>query len=167
MVLVVVVVFPHWTFFTFRGYFFLPPALHSDFPGSWRPPPALSHTLATFGCFNFCQAFPSQFYCERYGFEWAFFTHRRFLPYAPSLTFLKQFVTQMQAGTPHPGSSTVPARTELSLPADAWTWISHIVVTRPLIYQLRHWATKYGVKVELLNIFRLFKVISKDTLNKA
>ena len=38
----------------------------------------------------FCQAFPSQLYRERYGFEWAFFTHRRFLPYAPSPTFLTQ-----------------------------------------------------------------------------
>ena len=27
-------------------------------------------------------------YRERYGFEWAFFTHRRFLPYAPSPTLL-------------------------------------------------------------------------------
>ena len=26
-------------------------------------------------------------YHERYGFEWAFFTHRRFLPYAPSWHF--------------------------------------------------------------------------------
>ena len=26
-------------------------------------------------------------YHERYGFEWAFFTHRRFLPYAPSRHF--------------------------------------------------------------------------------
>ena len=42
----------------------------------------------------FCQAFLSQFYRERYGFEWAFFTRRRFLPYAPSPTFLVRFVTQ-------------------------------------------------------------------------
>ena len=39
---------------------------------------------------------PLSSYLERYGFEWAFFTHRRFLPYAPSqhfwhiLTFLAQ-----------------------------------------------------------------------------
>ena len=37
------------------------------------------------------------------------------LPYTPS------FVTQMRAGTPLPGSSSVSARKELSLPADAWT----------------------------------------------
>ena len=43
--------------FTFPGYFSLPPALHPGFSGSWRPPPALSSTLATFGCFTFWQAF--------------------------------------------------------------------------------------------------------------
>ena len=36
--------------FTFPGYFSLPPVLHSGFSGPWRPPPALSSTLATFGC---------------------------------------------------------------------------------------------------------------------
>ena len=100
----------------------------------------------------------------------AFFTSRRFLPYAPSPTFLAHFVTQMRAGTPHPGSSSVLALTELSLPADAWIWTTHIVVTRLLIYQLRQWATKYRVKIKLLNMFCLFKVIWKDyksTLNKA
>ena len=30
---------------------------------------------------------PLSSYRERYGFEWAFFTHRRFLPYAPSRHF--------------------------------------------------------------------------------
>ena len=30
---------------------------------------------------------PLSFCREHYGFEWAFFTHRRFLPYAPSPTF--------------------------------------------------------------------------------
>ena len=34
----------------------------------------------------------SQFYRERYGFEWAFFTHRRFLPFALSPTFLPAFI---------------------------------------------------------------------------
>ena len=29
-------------------------------------------------------------YCERYGFEWTFFTHRHFLPYAPLPKFLTQ-----------------------------------------------------------------------------
>ena len=65
-----------------------------------------------------------------------FFSHTRFLPYTPS------FVTQVRAGTPHPGSSSVPALTELSLPADAWAWTVYVWITRPLIYQLRQWATK-------------------------
>ena len=39
----------------------------------------------------FFQAFPSHFYRDRYGFEWAFFTQRRFLPYALSPTFLARF----------------------------------------------------------------------------
>ena len=44
-----------------------------------------------FRLFYFCQAFPSQFYRERYGSEWGIFTRRRFLPYAPSATFLARF----------------------------------------------------------------------------
>ena len=102
-------------------------------------------------------------------FGWPFFTHGRFLLCAPSPHFWHVFVTQMRTGTHHPGSSSVPALRELSLPADTWTWTTHIVVTRPLIYQLRQWATKYKVKVELLNMFCLFKVVWKDykhTFNK-
>ena len=84
-------------------------------------------------------------------------------------TFLTHFMTQIRAGTPHPGSSFVLALTELSLPAGTWTWITHIVFTRLLIYQLRQCVTNYRVKIKLLNMFRLFKVIWKDyqnTLNK-
>ena len=66
--------------FTFPGYFSMPPALHPGFSGPWRPPSALSSTLATFDCITF----PSHFYRECHGFEWAFFIHRSFLPYAPS-----------------------------------------------------------------------------------
>ena len=33
---------------------------------------------------------PLPSYRERYGFEWALFTHRRFLPYTPSPTFFTQ-----------------------------------------------------------------------------
>ena len=88
---------------------------------------------------------------------WAgFFNRRRFLPYTPSL------VTQMRAETPHPGSFSVPAPTELSLPADAWPWTTDFWIIRPLVYQLRLWATNYEVKFELVNMFRLLKVIWKD-----
>ena len=67
----------------------------------------------------FFRAFPSDFYRERNGFERAFFTHRRFyLALLPHI--LARFVTQIQAGTPHPGSSSVPALAELSLSANTW-----------------------------------------------
>ena len=82
--------------------------------------------------------------------------------------FLTHFVTQMRAGTPHPGSSSVPALAQLSLPADAWTWATHIVVTRPLIYQLRQWATKYRVKktTEYVSPVQSMWKDYKNTLNK-
>ena len=91
-VFVMLVVVPHsllflWCcllfIFTFLDYFSMPPALHTGFSGTWRFLPALSSTLATFDCLTF----PSHFYRERYGFEWAFFTHRRFFSYAPSPHF--------------------------------------------------------------------------------
>ena len=68
-------------FILFPGYFTMSPALHPSFSGLSRPPPALSSTPTTFDCLFFF------IYRERYGFEWAFFTHRRFLPYAPSRHF--------------------------------------------------------------------------------
>ena len=37
------------------------------------------------------QTSPPDIFEIRYGFEWAFFTRRRFSPYAPSLTFLARF----------------------------------------------------------------------------
>ena len=40
-------------FISFPGCFAMSPALHPGFSGPWRPPPALSSTLATFGCFTF------------------------------------------------------------------------------------------------------------------
>ena len=62
---------------------------------------------------HFC-AFSSHLYRECYAFNRAFFTHKRCLPYTPS------FLTQIRAGAPHPGSSSVPALTKSSLSADAW-----------------------------------------------
>ena len=47
--------------FTFLGYFSLPPTLHRGFSGPWRPPPALSSTLATFSCFTFARLFRHSF----------------------------------------------------------------------------------------------------------
>ena len=57
------------------------PALHPGFSDQWRSPPALSSAPTTFDCLFFF------IYHERYGFEWAFFTHRCFLPYTPSWHF--------------------------------------------------------------------------------
>ena len=69
---------------SFPGYFAMPLALHLGFLGRWMLPPALSPTLATFDYFCFF------IYHERYGFGPAFFTHRRFLPLAPSPKCLAQ-----------------------------------------------------------------------------
>ena len=71
-------------FIAFLGYFSMSTALHPGFSGLRRSPPALSSTLTTFDCLRFC------IYCERYGFERVFFTHRCFLPYAPSPAFFTQ-----------------------------------------------------------------------------
>ena len=68
-------------FIWFPGYFVMSPALHPGFSDPWRSPPTLSSTPTTFYCLLFF------IYCERYGFEWAFFTHRHFLPFAPSQHF--------------------------------------------------------------------------------
>ena len=51
-----------------------------------------------FATFSF-STIPLSFYRERYGFEWAFFTHRCFLPYAPSLAFIKTDVYQDLPGS--------------------------------------------------------------------
>ena len=80
--------------------------------------------------FELFSAFTSQFYRERYSCEQAFFTLHSFP------RFWHVFVTQMQAGTPHPGSSSVPALTGLSLLTHAWSWTTHIVDKRPLVYPL-------------------------------
>ena len=156
VMLVVVVVFTSLEVFTFPGYFSLPPALHPGFSGLWRPPPALSSNLATFGSFTFARLFHHSLTAS------ATVLSGRFLPtgfFYPALlpTLLSHVsVTQMWAGTPHPGSSSVPALTELSLPADAWLWTTHIVTARPLVYQLRQWATMYRVKSKLLNMLICF-----------
>ena len=79
--------FPNWRFLRFRATF---PCHRHSTPASqahkglhrlWALPWLLSVA------FLFARLFPTQLYRERYGFEWAFFTHRRFLPYAPSQHF--------------------------------------------------------------------------------
>ena len=56
VVVVVVVVFLTGGFYI-SGLLSLQPALHPGFSGLWRPPPALSSTLATFGCFTLARLF--------------------------------------------------------------------------------------------------------------
>ena len=73
--------FRYFIFIWFSGCFTMSLALHPDFGGPWRPPLALSSTPTTFDCLFFL------IYRKRYGFEWECFTHRRFLPYAPSQHF--------------------------------------------------------------------------------
>ena len=71
--------------FMFPGYVSLPLALHPSFSGPWRPPPALSSTLDTFGCFTFVRLFRHSLkpYRKCYGFKRVFFTHRYFLSSTP------------------------------------------------------------------------------------
>ena len=66
--------------FMFSGYFSMPTTLHPGFSGPWRPPLALSCTMAIFDCFTF----PSHFHSKRYGFERTLFTH---IPYPLSPQF--------------------------------------------------------------------------------
>ena len=80
-VMLVVISFCCCSSFRFPGYFTMSPALHPSYSGPWRPPPALSSTPTTFDCLFFF------IYREHYGFEWAFFTHSRFLPYPASWHF--------------------------------------------------------------------------------
>ena len=68
-------------FIWFPGYFTMSLALHPGFSGPRRPPQTLSSIPTTFDCLFFFN------YHEHYGFERAFFTHRRFLPFAPSQHF--------------------------------------------------------------------------------
>ena len=68
-------------FIWFPGYFTMSPALHPSFSDLWRPRPAVSSTSTTFDRLFFF------IYLERYGFEWAFSSHRHFLPYASSRHF--------------------------------------------------------------------------------
>ena len=108
-------------------------------------------TMATFGCFSIT------FLPRALRFWAGIFYPQAFLPCTPSPHCLAHFVTQMRAGIPHSGSSSVPVLTELSFPADAWS--------KPLVYQLRQWPTKYRVKIKLLNLFSLFRFMWKDYKN--
>ena len=146
--------------FTLSGYFSMPPALHPAFSGRWRPPPARSSTLAIFGCFTFARLFRHSSTANATILSGHFLpTGAFYLVLLPHI--LTRFVTHMPAGTLHSGSSSVSALTELSLPADPWTWTTHILVTRPLIYKFRQWATKYRVNLNYWICFGCSKSYGK------
>ena len=153
------------------------PTLRSGFSGPCRPPPALNSILATFDCFTF----PSHFYREHYGFEWVFFTHRRFLPYGPSLYschnlllsrllwkpavlpwHLQGFMLILETG---PGHLLIcfTANHNLEIPNNTYlnrtNYYHELLVVKNLVI----------CSLLVSNSFRLFKVICKDyknTLNR-
>ena len=108
----------------------------------------------------FCQTFQLQLATSAMLLSGRFYQQALFyLPLLPH--FLARFVTQMWAGIPHPESSSVPILTKLSFPADAWSWTTHVVDRRPLVYQLRQWATKYKF-TKLLNMCQATYACSKS-----
>ena len=121
--------------FTFPGYFTLPPALHPGLWCPWRPPPARSSTLATFSCFILpgfsVTVLPRalRFWVGIF-YQQAFFILRSLTDIFGTLLWLRCVQEQPIQHPP----LCLPF-TELSLPADTWSWTTHTVVTRPLIYQ--------------------------------
>ena len=82
LMLVIVVVLPHWKFLRARATF--PCYQHSTLVSQAREGLHSSELYpGYFRLLYFCQAFPSQLYRERYGFEWVLFTYSRFLPCTP------------------------------------------------------------------------------------
>ena len=155
VMLVAVVVLPHWRFFFFHCFstsfsFFreLSPGFYTHFILSAQ---LIAEWFATLS-FNLSGLFRHSLTAS------ATVMSGRFLPTvvfyrALLLHLLARFVTQMRAGAPQPILSLVLALTELTFLADAWSSTTHTVGTRPLVYQLRQWASKYKV-IKLLNMFQ-------------
>ena len=130
--------FPQWRFLCFRAIFSLPPTLHPGFSGPWRPPPSLSSNLATFVCLTFARLFCHSFTAS------ATVLSRHFLVTGVHLFTLRSFTDIF--GTifdPDAGRNT-PSRIllcscPLRVVPSGWRMglNTHIVVTRPWIYQLR------------------------------
>ena len=95
-------------FHSFSGYFIMSPALHPGFLGLWRPSPALSSTPTTFDClFSFI-------YCERYGFEWAFFTLHSFPTFLAQPAFIKASLGAGSYSLKNAGLHADPQNTDLA-----------------------------------------------------
>ena len=120
-VTLVVISFLILVFILFPGYFTMSRALHPSFSGPWRTPPALSSTLTTFDCFFLF------IYRKSYGFEWAFFFHRRFLTYVPSQNFWYNLLLSRPPWEPAVGLHTDTQNTD---PAHLFVWFT--VTPNPL-----------------------------------
>ena len=117
--------------FTFSSYFSLPLEPYPGFSGPWRPTPALSSTLATFSWFTFARFFRHIFTPS------ATVLSVHFLPtgifYLAPLPHIFDTFLWLRCGQEHliqdlPLSMPL---TQLSLLADASTWTTYTVVTRP------------------------------------
>ena len=128
-------------FISFPGYFTMPLALNPGFSGPWRPPPALTSTLTTFDCLFFF------IYPIYDSFEWAFFTHRRFLPLCSFPTFLAQPVfIKASLGA---GSSSLKFA---GLYTDPWnTALAHLFV----------WFTVILNPLYILNLYLYMSILQK------
>ena len=153
LMLVVVVVLPHWRFLRFRATF--PCHRHSTLASQapeglhqlWALPWLLSVTLLLPGFFVTFVPPALRFWVG------VFYTHRRFFYLALPPHILARFCDS-DVGRKTPSRILLCACPHRVVPpADAWSWNTHFADSRPLVYQLRQWATTCRVKT-LLNIFQ-------------
>ena len=137
LMLVIIVVLPHWKFLRARATF--PCYQHSTLASQareglhqlWTLSWLLSIALLLPGFSITALPRALRFWMGAFYLQSFFTLHS--LP-----TFCHDFVTQMLAGTPHPGSSSgLPSQSWPSrLKTEGWSWTTHIVDTRPLVSQL-------------------------------
>ena len=108
--------------FTCPGYLSLLPALHPGFPGPWRPPPALSSTLATFDCFTFARLFHHSFTASATVLSGCFLPTVVF--YLALLTHILSRFCDSDAGRNSPSRILFwPALTKLFVAAEDWRMV--------------------------------------------
>ena len=122
---------------SFTGYFTMPPAIYPGISGLWRPPPALSSTLATFDCLLL-------FHLLRTLRFWVgiFYSQVFCLPYASSTTFLafiKAFLGADSSSLKFSGTHADPRNRELAHLFVWFTAIHHDHIQKNLFYN----STKY------------------------
>ena len=143
LMLVIVVVLPHWKFLRAQATFLcyqhstLASQTHEGLHQLWTLPWLLSIALRlpAFSITALPRAL--RFWVGAFYLQSFFTLHS--LP-----TFCHDFVTQILAGTPHPGSSSdLPSQSWPSrLKTEGWSWTTHIVDTRSLVSQLCQCVTK-------------------------